>query len=520
MTGLPATWTLCEIGNVLEPVEKTGKHEKDRVIWYVDISSIDNKSNRITAAKRMNLADAPSRARQKIRSGDVLFSTVRPYLRNIASVEQQFDGEIASTGFAVLRGAKGIERGYLFYKSISHDFVSALTGEQYGVSYPAVKEDQVKAQPLELPPTEEQRRIVERIEALFDEIDKGVESLHDAERAIELYRQSLLKSAFEGRLTADWRANNRDKLEDPDVLLACLREERYRSVLEDWERDVAAWTERAGTGRKPTKPKRPTDFTVDADVLAGDCGGIASQRRRFSLSSLGEVAGGLTKNQKRNALPLKAKYLRVANVYSNRLKLDEIKEIGVTEQELRKTRLVTGDLLFVEGNGSIEQIGRVAIWNGSVPDMTHQNHLIRFRTNGLLSPRFALYFMMSPVGRKLITDQASSTSGLHTLSISKVEGLPVPLCSPAEQTEIVRILDARLEAAEILDAEIDANFARADALRQSILKKAFGGELVPQDPDDEPAHALLARIRAGRRGDSTKKPRRRARHRASAPLPP
>ena len=160
MTGLPSTWTLCEIGDVLEPVSKTGKHDEDRAIWYVDISSIDNESNRIAAPKRMNLAEAPSRARQKIRSGDVLFSTVRPYLRNIAPVEQQLDGEIASTGFAVLRGAEGIEPGYLFYKSISHDFVSALTGEQYGVSYPAVKEDQVKARPLELPPTLEQRRIV------------------------------------------------------------------------------------------------------------------------------------------------------------------------------------------------------------------------------------------------------------------------------------------------------------------------------------------------------------------------
>ena len=260
MTGLPAVWALCEIGDVLEPVEKTGKHEEDRVIWYVDISSIDNKSNRIRAAKRMNLADAPSRARQKIRSGDVLFSTVRPYLRNIASIDQQFDGEIASTGFAVLRGAKGIEPGYLFYKSISHDFVSALTGEQYGVSYPAVKEDQVKAQPLELPPTREQRRIVKRIEALFDEIDRGVESLRDAKRAIGLYRQSLLKAAFEGRLTADWRAENSDKLESPEVLLARIRKERdvrYQQQLAEWKVASTDWSESNERDRKPKKPLKP-----------------------------------------------------------------------------------------------------------------------------------------------------------------------------------------------------------------------------------------------------------------------
>ena len=187
-------------------------------------------------------------------------------------------------------------------------------------------------------------------------------------------------------------------------------------------------------------------------------------------------------------------------------------EIGVTEDEFRKTKLVAGDILFVEGNGSIEHIGRVAIWDGSLPDITHQNHLIRFSANGLLSSRFALYFMMSPLGRKRITAQASSTSGLHTLSISKVENLVVPVGSPAEQAEIVRILDARLEAAEMLRAEVDASLARADALCQSILKKAFAGQLVPQDSDDESASALLARIRA----ESAKAPVRRRRTRVEA----
>ena len=505
MTALPPAWMLCEVGDVLEPVEKTGKDEKDREIWYVDISSIDNESNRIAAPKRMRLAEAPSRARQKIRAGDVLFSTVRPYLRNIAHVDQALDGEVASTGFTVLRGARGIEPRYLFYKSISHDFVSALTGEQYGVSYPAVKDDQVKAQPLELPPTEEQRRIVERIEVLFDEIDRGVESLRTARSMIALYRQSLLKSAFEGRLTADWRAENPDQLESPADLLARTREEReqrHSDALDEWDRVVAEWERDGENSRQPAKPKPPTVNAATVDVPEGL--GTPRHWLWLSMSTLGRVTGGLTKNQKRSALPLKAKYLRVANVYSNRLVLDEIKEIGITEDELRKTRLAEGDLLFVEGNGSIEQIGRVAVWDGSIPDMTHQNHLIRFSPNGLLSSRFALYFMVSPIGRSRITAQASSTSGLHTLSISKVGSLPVPVCSRAEQVELVRRLDVRFEAADLLVAEIDASLARAEALRQSTLKKAFSGQLVPQKPTDEPASALLARIRHELAGEPAK----------------
>ncbi|MCY3884098.1 MAG: restriction endonuclease subunit S, partial [Gammaproteobacteria bacterium] len=186
-------WATCRIGEVLLPVQKTGKHEKNRLIWYVDIASIDNQDNQIRSPKRMNLVDAPSRARQKIRTGDVLFSTVRPYLRNIAQVEHSLNGEIASTGFAVLRGAKGINPKYLFYKSISYDFVSALTGEQYGVSYPAIKEEQVRDQTIELPSTEEQAEIVQILDVNFQVAAELSGAIDSALAKAVILRQSILK---------------------------------------------------------------------------------------------------------------------------------------------------------------------------------------------------------------------------------------------------------------------------------------------------------------------------------------
>jgi superfamily II DNA or RNA helicase/restriction endonuclease S subunit len=377
-----------------------------------------------------------------------------------------------------------------------NEIVLKAQGDIPGLSKAHILEHEIR-----LPPLNEQRRIVEKIEAMFDEIDKGVESLQTARATLGLYRQSLLKSAFEGRLTADWRAKNADILEAPENLLARIqaeRDTRYKAALDAWQDALAKWRADGEKGKKPAKPKRPKDFIGSAKIPSGVTVPVPAEWLIPAMSDLGQTTGGLTKNQKRNARPLKAKYLRVANVYSNRLELDEIMEIGVTEEELLKTSLIAGDLLFVEGNGSIEQIGRVAIWDGSIPNMTHQNHLIRFSADGILSSRFALYFMMSPVGRKLIEAQASSTSGLHTLSISKIEGLPVPVCSHAEQTEIVRILDEKLEAADALEAEIDAALTRADALRQSVLKKAFAGQLVPQDPEDEPAATLLERIKADR----------------------
>ena len=114
-----------------------------------------------------------------------------------------------------------------------------------------------------------------------------------------------------------------------------------------------------------------------------------------------------------------------------------------------------------------------------------------------IEPKFIYYQIVSPLFQDKIKSSASSTT-LPILNKRKFSQLPTIICSPAEQVEIVRILDARLEAVEVLDSEIDANLARADALRQSILKKAFAGELVPQDPNDEPASTLVAPARAAR----------------------
>jgi type I restriction enzyme S subunit len=190
------------------------------------------------------------------------------------------------------------------------------------------------------------------------------------------------------------------------------------------------------------------------------------------------------------------KYLRVGNVYADRLDLDDVREIGVTDEEATRLLLQKGDLLIVEGNGSLDQIGRVAEWNGLIPTCAHQNHLIRARFHSSVVPRFTLRFLQSKLGRDSIVRVASSTSGLHTLSISKVANLLVPVAPLREQEDLLGLIEPALDHILALEAEIETNLAKSEALRQSILKKAFAGELVPQDPSDEPAAELLARIRA------------------------
>ena len=189
-----------------------------------------------------------------------------------------------------------------------------------------------------------------------------------------------------------------------------------------------------------------------------------------------DVTGGLTKNSQREKFPIKMPYLRVANVYYNRLDLSEIKEIGVQESEIKDKLLKKDDLLFVEGNGSKEQIGRVAVWNGSIENCLHQNHIIKSRPLGTMLSKFALYYFISDFGREQILRVASSTSGLYTLSTEKVRNLNVPACPTSDQHRIVQEIESRLSQAEAAEASISEALQKTEALRQSILKKAFSGE--------------------------------------------
>lgn len=191
-----------------------------------------------------------------------------------------------------------------------------------------------------------------------------------------------------------------------------------------------------------------------------------------------EVTGGLTKNSKRNTLPKKMPYLRVANVYFNMLDLSEIKEIGVNEQEIEKCLLKKNDLLFVEGNGSKSQIGRVAIWDGSIENCLHQNHLIKARPLGNMIPAYALFYLISGGGRKQINEVSKSTSGLYTLSTNKVRELMIPYCDYEKQQQGVDEIESRLSVCKSIEETVDTALQQAIAMRQSILKQAFEGRLL------------------------------------------
>jgi len=288
--------------------------------------------------------------------------------------------------------------------------------------------------PFPLAPLAEQKRIADKLDSVLARVDACRDRLDRIPALLKRFRQAVLAAATSGRLTEDWRV----------------------------QEEVATWDQSE------------------------------------TLGSVGTVTGGLTKNAKRAEMPLQRQYLRVANVQTNQFDLDDVAMIGLTTAEFEKTRLQAGDLLIVEGNGSLDQIGRVALWKGQIVDCSHQNHLIRWRAGPRLLAPFALYFLLSPEGRRQIVDVASSTTGLHTLSISKVSRLRIPIPSLAEQHEIVRRVEALFAFADRLEARCAAARKQAGQLTPALLAKAFRGELVPQDPADEPAAELLKRLAASR----------------------
>ena len=189
------------------------------------------------------------------------------------------------------------------------------------------------------------------------------------------------------------------------------------------------------------------------------------------LSDIAAITGGLTKNSRRDKLELRKPYLRVANVFFASIDTTEILDIGLTKEEYEKTLLRNGDLLFVEGNGSPDQIGRVAIWNGEIEDCVHQNHLIKARFDlKRMNPVFAMYYFISERGRNQIKKRSVSTSGLYTLSVSKIADFEIP--NPP--MELQQQFAAFVAAIDKSKATVQKALDETQLLFDSLMQQYFG----------------------------------------------
>ena len=193
--------------------------------------------------------------------------------------------------------------------------------------------------------------------------------------------------------------------------------------------------------------------------------------------------------------------------------MSDVKEMDFNPAEFEIYRLQPGDILLGEASGSPDEVGKPAVWDGQIDDCCFQNTLIRVRAESQFVP-YLFHHLLSDA-RSGALGRAARGVGIHHLGAERASSWAVALPPLAEQRRIVAEVERRLSVAQQAQAAVEASLARAERLRQSILKQAFSGKLVPQDPDDEPASALLERIRAeretqGRKGAKTQRGKRKA----------
>jgi type I restriction enzyme S subunit len=387
-------------------------------------------------------------------------------------------------GLAALRPVGGMAAKFLLYamRDTQHRLASVATG----TTFSAVSGKQVREHLLPVAPVPEQHRIVEKIEALFGSLDEAVSALTRARANLKRYRASVLKSAVEGRLTKEWRKANPQAESGTALLERILRERR-----ENWEREQLA-SFRA-KGKEPPKGWReryeepePPDTRELPELPEGWAWAKVEQVVRFAR--YGTSARTETDIE---GTPV----LRMGNLDWGSLRLDNLKYLPADHSEFPDLLLEDGDLLFNRTN-SPELVGKSAVYRGVPHPCSYASYLIALRFSAGCLPDWLSFFLNSHHGRIWVKSVVIQQVGQANVNGSKLQAMVFPLPPLAEQRAIVALVEERLSQIDDAEKVIGEQLARAGRLRQSILKRAFEGRLVPQDPNDEPASVLLERIKA------------------------
>lgn len=481
--------SLGEVAN--EPIAQSGPPAEGTFI-YVDIGSVDKESKTIGETKEMPVSDAPSRAKQLLREGDVLVSMTRPNLNAVAIVPPQLAGAICSTGFHVLR-THWMEPRFLYYLVQTSEFVEAMTSVVQGALYPAVRPADIDRFQFRLPPRAEQTRIVEKLEALLADLDAGVVELKAAQRKLAQYRQSLLKAAVEGALTAGWRAAHTPEGRSSTAEGWSSGERLLQRILQERR---ARFVQKHGSKKKYKEPVAP-DMSQLPELPEGWV--WASLDQLVAESSYGT---SVKCSYEADGVPV----LRIPNVGAGHIDLQDMKsatnDLGIEPNDY----LGIGDVLVIRTNGSIGLVGRAAAIAEAL-DAPHYfaSYLLRLRcVDTAFSHKWIELMLASPNGRQWIESRAASSAGQHNISLSTLLTFSIPLPPFTEQHAILAQLDTALAACKQQEQAIAHGLKLAAAQRRNLLRAAFAGQLVPQDPNDEPASELLTRIRAERAGSTGK----------------
>jgi type I restriction enzyme S subunit len=484
---LPEGWAVantCDVCEILAggPAPQGDEYFLDGDLPFVRVQDMGRLGDEVFLRRTADLIN--ERAARKLRlfpEGSILFTkSGASTLNNQRAILGQESYVVSHIGVLIPSPSVSNKWVYFWFKGV--DFKKLA----HSTVMPSLPLSKINNLDIPIPPINEQHLIIAKIEALFSELDKGIESFKTAREQLKIYRQALLKHAFSGKLTEQWRAENQSKLESAEALLQRLqtkRQQRFQQQLKDWEAN-------GKPGSKPKAPKTLPPLTVEelAELPELPEGWVWLRL----IESCEEVVDCHNKTAPYQDSGIEL--VRTPSIRDMKLNFDDsIRYVSQETYEFWSRRCIPlpGDVLFTRE----APMGEAAIIpEGKKVCMGQRIMLLRSdKTN--LSAKYLLCATQTPIFKKL-SDTLAVGTGVKHLRVGDVERLLIPICAYSEQLEIETRLDECLSEVDQLDQTISTALQQAEALRQSILKKAFSGQLVPQDPTDEPASVLLERIRA------------------------
>lgn len=466
LPGLPKGWVWTSLGAVSEEPQygwttSASTSGTLHLLRTTDITSGKIQWHTVPFCKD----EPPDKEKYVLFDGDIVISRAGSvgYSRLIKNPE--------SAVFAsyLIRFKPLINEKYMAYFLMSPKYWMSISEKSLGIAIPNVNATKLKQIEIPLSPLPEQERIVTKIEELFTRLDAGVEALKKIKAQLKRYRQAVLKYAFEGKLTEEWREAHKDELEPASVLLERIKAERKKAL-----------------GNKYKEP---------APVDTSDLPELPEGWMWTRLSEVSELKNGInfTSNQKgEKGIPT----IDVFNMYSKGINVDTTELYRVNIDLNEDYLLRYGDILFVRSSVKREGVGWASMFKPTNKSVTFCGFIIRARLNGrTILPEYLTHFMRTNKARKNIIGSSSQVT-ITNINQASLGNIAFPLTSLSEQQRIADELEHHFSVADEVERIVDQSLKQAQGLRQSILKQAFEGKLVPQDPNDEPAEKLLERIKA------------------------
>ncbi|MEA1985768.1 MAG: restriction endonuclease subunit S [Euryarchaeota archaeon] len=499
---LPSYWKNAKLGEVAEYLNGRAfkpKEWKEKGLPIIRIQNLNNED------AKYNYSDEIFEEKYLVKQGELLFAWSASLG---AYIWKGKDAWLNQHIFKVVPKSF-IHKLYLYY------YLDKVTKELYGKAHGSgmvhVTKKKFEATSIVLPPLPEQRAIVSKIEQLFSELDNGIANLTLAQEQLKVYRQAVLKKAFEGELTRQWREQQTD-LPDARELLEQIRVEReegYSRKLDEWKRAVEVWEDGGKVGRKPKKPRKLKD---SKSLSIEDLTKLPQLPQKWSWASHSQISIiNPPKPDGEESLEVSFLPMPAVEEQTGKYSLSETRKLG----KVRKgyTGFIEGDVIFAKITPCMEN-GKVAYIEKLVNGVgfgSTEFHVSRPASN--ISGKYLFHYLVQHIFRKEAQRNMTGTAGQLRVPTNYFAEQPFPLCSLPEQQAIVTEIETRLSVCDKVEQDIAENLEKTEALRQSILKQAFEGMLlngreleeVRGAPDWEPAEVLLERIRAEKTDSSRKR---------------